>query len=209
MKPSERIDIVLASGNPGKLRELDALLAPEGFSLRAQSEWGFSEAVEDGLTFVENALKKARHAAVNTGLPAIADDSGLVVPALAGEPGIYSARYVGPEASDEENNRKLLRQLDGQQGIARRAFFHCAMVFVRHSEDPVPLIASASWWGEIAEAARGSGGFGYDPLFWVAEHRRTSAELPAEVKNRLSHRGQATRLLVAMLHEQGPGLSRG
>jgi XTP/dITP diphosphohydrolase len=192
-------EIVLASGNVGKLRELGALLAPEGFILRPQSQWGFAEAIEDGLTFVENALKKARHAAANTGLPAIADDSGLVVPALGGEPGIYSARYAGPGAGDVQNNEKLLRQLAGQEAGARRAYFHCAMVLVRHAADPVPLIASASWWGEIAQTPRGAGGFGYDPLFWLAEQGCTSAELPPEEKNRISHRGQAAQSLLSLL----------
>jgi XTP/dITP diphosphohydrolase len=200
-------EIVLASGNAGKLRELGALLAPEGFILRPQSQWGFAEVIEDGLSFVENALKKARHAAANTGLPAIADDSGLVVPSLGGEPGIYSARYAGPGAGDVQNNEKLLRHLAGQQGSARRAYFHCAMVLVRHAADPVPLIASASWWGAIAEAAQGSGGFGYDPLFWLAEHGCTSAQLPPEHKNRISHRGQATRALMSLLRNAGADLA--
>lgn len=204
MEDVKRGEIVLASGNAGKLRELAAILGPEGFTLRPQSEWGFPEAVEDGATFVENALKKARHAASQTGLPAIADDSGLVVPALGGAPGIYSARYAGPESSDADNNHKLLQHLNGKQGKARRAYFHCAMVLLRHAEDPVPVIASASWWGEIAPSGRGAGGFGYDPLFWLADRGCTSAELDAAVKNRLSHRGRASRRLVAMLHDDRP-----
>jgi len=195
------VEVVLASGNTGKLRELGDILGSVGMVLRPQSEWAFAEAIEDGATFVENALKKARHAAEHTSLPAMADDSGLVVPALDGAPGIYSARYAGPDASDEENNAKLLRQLSDCHGCERRAYFHCAMVLVRHARDPVPLMASASWWGEVTAAASGSGGFGYDPLFWVPDLGCTSAELAPEVKNRVSHRGQATRALLDLLRD--------
>jgi XTP/dITP diphosphohydrolase len=201
MLTPDRPVLVLASGNAGKLREMAALLEPHGFTLRAQSEWDFPPAIEDAASFIENALKKARHAARHTGLPAIADDSGLVVPALEGAPGIYSARFAGEGASDEANNRKLLDQLAGLPGPARRAYFHCAMVLVRSADDPVPVIASASWWGEIAEAASGTGGFGYDPLFWLCDRDCTSAQLPAQVKNRISHRGQAAQALLEAIRE--------
>lgn len=193
--------LVLASGNSGKLREMAAMLEPLGLSLLPQSNWGFPEALEDGASFIENALKKARHASCHTGLAAIADDSGLVVPALGGAPGIYSARYAGINATDADNNLKLLSEMASFSGPERRAFFHCAMVMVRETDDPVPLVASASWWGEVAEQPSGSGGFGYDPLFRLPERACTSAELPKEVKNRISHRGQAARALVELLGE--------
>ncbi len=193
--------LVLASGNAGKLRELAVMLEPLGISLYPQSGWDFPEAIEDAASFIENALKKARHAASHTGLAAIADDSGLVVPALGGAPGIYSARFAGSTATDADNNLKLLNEMSAFTGKKREAYFHCAMVLVRDPNDPVPLIASASWWGEVADHPSGSGGFGYDPLFRVPEHGCTSAELPREVKNRISHRGQAARALVRMLGE--------
>lgn len=197
--PGRLTRLVLASGNAGKLRELDALLRPLGIALSPQSDWSVTDVAEDGLSFVENALIKARHAAAATGLPAVADDSGLVVPALGGAPGIYSARYAGEPADDAANNRKLLAAMQDFDGEDRRAFFHCAMALLRHPDDPVPLIASASWWGRIARAPRGAGGFGYDPLFEVAGRDLTSAQLAAEEKNRLSHRGQAARKLAARL----------
>jgi XTP/dITP diphosphohydrolase len=191
--------LVLASGNRGKLAELSDLLKPLGFTLRPQSEWGVPEAVEDAPGFVENALIKARNAARHTGLPAIADDSGLVVPALEGAPGIHSARYAGQHGSELANNSKLLREMEGLTGPDRAAYFHCAMVFVRTANDPVPLLASASWHGVIASSPGGTGGFGYDPLFWLPERRCTAAELSGEEKNRISHRGQASRRLMALL----------
>lgn len=194
--------LVLASGNPGKLREIAEMLAPLGYQVRPQSDWAVSEAVEDGASFIENALIKARHAARACDLPAIADDSGLVVPALGGAPGIRSARYAGEFASDDDNNRKLLEELDRVARPDRRAYFHCAMALVRSADDPVPLLASASWWGRLLAAPRGDGGFGYDPLFYLEEQACTSAELPPAVKNHLSHRGQALRALLATLQQQ-------
>ena len=191
--------LVLASGNPGKLRELASMLAPLGLDLRAQSDWAVPEAEEDGITFIENALKKARHASAHTGLPAVADDSGLVVPALGGAPGVRSARFAGPGASDAENNQKLLAEMSGLTGARRAACFHCTMVLVNHADDPMPVTASATWWGSIALSPSGSGGFGYDPLFWISEHQCSAAGLPPEIKNQVSHRGQAARALVQQL----------
>ncbi|MEJ2534503.1 MAG: RdgB/HAM1 family non-canonical purine NTP pyrophosphatase, partial [Gammaproteobacteria bacterium] len=187
--------LVLASGNAGKLRELRELLQPIGFLLRPQSDWDTPEAVEDGLTFVENALIKARNACAHAGHPAIADDSGLVVPALGGAPGIRSARYGGEPRSDAANNEKLLRAMRDLRGDDRAAYFYCAMVLARSPDDPAPLVATASWWGEILPEPRGEGGFGYDPLFLLPEQGCSSAELPPQTKNRLSHRGQAVRAL--------------
>ena len=197
-------ELVLASSNAGKLRELSAMLLPLGITVRTQAEWSIEDAVEDGLTFVENALIKARHAARHCGLPALGDDSGLVVDALQGQPGIYSARYAGPEADDEANNRKLLRALEGVAPEYRGAHFYCAMACLRHAEDPAPVIAIGSWSGVILDRPRGAGGFGYDPLFWLPSKECTSAELPADEKNWLSHRGQALAALLAqMRHEPG------
>ena len=193
--------LVLASGNAGKLRELTAMLEPLGWSVRPQSDWQVEEAVEDGLSFIENALIKARHAAACTGLPALGDDSGLVVDALDGAPGIYSARYAGAGAGDDANNQKLLQTLQGVPDRERGAHFYCAMACARHAEDPAPLLAIGRWDGQILHAPVGAGGFGYDPLFWVADEGCSSAELPAEVKNRLSHRGQALRIMAAQLLE--------
>lgn len=190
--------LVLASGNPGKLRELKAMLEPHGWTVRPQSDWTTEEAVEDGLSFIENALIKARHAAAAAGLPALGDDSGLVVEALNGEPGIHSARYAGADAGDAANNQKLLRAMAGLPAARRAAHFYCAMALVRHASDPAPLLATGSWRGRIMEAPAGDGGFGYDPLFWVPGEGCTSAQLGAVRKNRLSHRGQA---LVALLRQ--------
>jgi len=191
--------IVIATGNRGKLREIRSLLADLGVEVVAQADFGVRPPEETGTTFVENALQKARHAARETGLPAIADDSGLVVAALGGMPGIWSARYAGPGADDEANNAKLLRELEGVR--ERSAFFHCAAVFVRDADDPAPVVVEASWHGEIAKAAAGGGGFGYDPLFRVPGRDCTSAELGADEKNALSHRGQAMRELHEKLRE--------
>lgn len=196
--------VVLASGNAGKLRELTAMLEPLGWQVRPQSEWNVPEAVEDGLSFIENALIKARHAARHTGLPALGDDSGLVVDALDGAPGIYSARYAGPGAGDAANNRKLLEALDGIPADRRTAHFYCAIAMVRHAADPAPLVAIGRWDGRILDAPTGSGGFGYDPLFRVETHDCSSAELPPEAKNRVSHRGRALAALVRQL-ENEPG----
>ncbi len=189
--------LVLASGNRGKIREIRALLAPRGVKVLPQTAFAVPEAEETAPTFVENALIKARHAARHTGLPALADDSGLEVDALAGAPGVHSARYAGPDADDRLNNAKLLEALAEFEGEARRARFRCVLVLVRHPFDPSPLIAEGVWEGEIATDPRGEGGFGYDPLFWVPQCRCTAAELSAEEKNRLSHRGQALRQLLA------------
>jgi len=195
--------VVLASGNAGKLRELTAMLQPLGWQVRPQSEWDVPEAVEDGLSFIENALIKARHAARHVGLPALGDDSGLVVDALDGAPGIYSARYAGPAADDAANNRKLLSALDGVPDERRTAHFYCAIAMVRNAADPAPLVAIGRWDGRILHAPAGAGGFGYDPLFRVEAHGCSSAELPPEVKNRISHRGQALAALVRQLETAG------
>ncbi|MEJ2383990.1 MAG: RdgB/HAM1 family non-canonical purine NTP pyrophosphatase [Xanthomonadales bacterium] len=196
--------VVLASGNAGKLRELTAMLEPLGWRVRPQSEWGVPEAVEDGLGFIENALIKARHAARHTGLPALGDDSGLVVDALGGAPGIYSARYAGPGADDDANNQKLLAALADLPKSRRTAHFYCAMAMVRRADDPAPLIAIGRWDGRILDAPTGAGGFGYDPLFQVETHGCSSAELPPAEKNRISHRGRALAALVEQL-EDAPG----
>jgi len=194
-------DIVLASGNPGKVREINALLGELGLKVRPQGEFGVSDAEETGLSFVENALLKARHAAQHTGLPAIADDSGLEVDALHGAPGIYSARYAGAAASDRANLEKLLAVMQDVPEAARSARFQCLMVYMRHAEDPTPLICQGSWEGRILFEVRGDNGFGYDPVFFVPTHDCSSAELPPEVKNSLSHRGQALRQLMAALQQ--------
>jgi XTP/dITP diphosphohydrolase len=198
-REAARRSLVLASGNPGKLRELSAMLEPLGWDVRAQSDWNLDEAVEDGLSFVENALIKARHAARLTGLPALADDSGLVVDALNGAPGIYSARFAGADASDQDNNRKLLDSLEGIPDAERTAHFYCAMALVRNADDPAPLISVGKWDGVIMAAPAGQGGFGYDPLFHVPAEGCSSAQLPPEIKNRLSHRGQAIRAMVEQI----------
>lgn len=194
-----RQSLVLASGNTGKLREFNSLLLPLGFSVTAQAEHGVSEVEETGLTFVENALLKAREACRVTGLPALADDSGLAVDALNGAPGIYSARFAGEPKSDEANNRKLLDLLALRGTTERKARYWCVLVYMRHAEDPVPVIVQRSWDGEILTEPRGEGGFGYDPLFWVPECGMSAAELTDEEKNRLSHRGRAMRELVERL----------
>jgi XTP/dITP diphosphohydrolase len=191
--------LVLATGNAGKLREMREILAPWSVDVRALSEFTRDAADETGLTFVENALLKARFAARVSGLPAIADDSGLEVDALRGAPGIYSARFAGPAADDTANNAKLLHELAGTPDAARTARYRCAMVFLRWPEDPSPVIAQAAWDGRIGHAARGAGGFGYDPLFLVDDGARTAAELDSADKNRRSHRGLALRGLVAAL----------
>lgn len=184
--------LVIATGNAGKLKELQALLADSGFEIISQKTLGVSDADETGLSFVENAILKARHAAKATGLPALADDSGLCVDVLGGAPGIYSARYSGEGASDASNNAKLLAALKPRRGTAAlTARFVCVLALVRHADDPLPLICQAEWEGEILEAARGEQGFGYDPLFFVPTENMSSAELPRERKNQISHRAQA------------------
>lgn len=188
--------IVLATGNAGKLKELRELLADQPFDVLSQKDLGVSDADETGLSFVENAILKARHAARITGLPALADDSGLCVDVLGGAPGIYSARYAGPDASDADNNRKLLEVLEAHRsGLPLIARFVCVLVLVRHVADPLPLICQGEWEGEILEAPRGEQGFGYDPLFFVPSDGMSSAELPRARKNALSHRGQALQQL--------------
>ncbi len=191
--------IVLASNNPGKVREIGAMLEDSGIDILPQSDFAVEAVEETGLTFVENALLKARHAAEQSGLPAIADDSGLVVDALNGAPGIHSARYAGEEASDADNVQKLLAALSDVPEAQRTARFVCLMVYLRHAADPLPLICQGIWEGRITTAPAGQGGFGYDPVFFVPEKGCTSAELAAEEKNRLSHRGQALRCLVEAL----------
>ena len=186
--------LVLASGNAGKLAELRDLLG-DRFTLHAQSEFGVGDADETGLSFIENAILKARHAARATGLPALGDDSGLCVDALHGAPGLYSARYAGTHGDSDANIDKLLREIDGIEDPARTARFVCVLALVRHAEDPMPLVAEGSWEGRVLRARRGGNGFGYDPVFFSPLHGCSAAELPADVKNRDSHRGQALAAL--------------
>ncbi|MEM6162338.1 XTP/dITP diphosphatase [Erwinia sp. P6884] len=188
--------VVLATGNAGKVRELADLLAAFGLDIVAQTELGVTSAEETGLTFIENAILKARHAAAITGLPAIADDSGLAVDALGGAPGIYSARYAGEEASDLQNLNKLLGALEAVPEGQRQAQFHCVLVYLRHAEDPTPLVFHGSWEGEITRSAAGEGGFGYDPIFYVPALGKTAAELSKDEKRAVSHRGKALTLLL-------------
>ncbi|WKE66173.1 XTP/dITP diphosphatase [Gallaecimonas kandeliae] len=191
--------IVLATGNAGKVRELDAMLAPLKLHVVAQSEFEVPEVAETGTTFVENAIIKARHAARITGLPAIADDSGLVVDALGGAPGIYSSRYSGEGATDARNIDKLIGEMQDLPQDARSARFFCCLVYLRHADDPTPIICEGAWEGRIASKAHGQGGFGYDPVFFVPSLGKTAAELSKEEKNAVSHRGQALRALLARL----------
>jgi len=195
-------DLVLASRNAKKLKELQALLTPLGYRLRLVSEFADEAAEETAPTFVENALLKARHAARISGLPAIADDSGLEVDALQGAPGVYSARYAGEPSDDAANNAKLLAALRGVPAAQRTARFVSALALLRHADDPTPVIVLGTWPGLILEAPRGSNGFGYDPLFLVPSLDKTSAELSPGVKNRISHRGQAMRALLKQLRER-------
>jgi len=183
--------IVLATGNQGKVREMAGLLADFGFEVIPQSYFNVPEADETGLTFVENAIIKARHAAAHAGLPAIADDSGLEVDFLKGAPGIYSSRFAGNDASDQENLNKLLAEMKGVPDVERTARFQCLLVFMAHQTDPTPVICQGTWEGTILHETRGENGFGYDPLFYVPTHDCASAELPAAVKKQISHRGRA------------------
>jgi XTP/dITP diphosphohydrolase len=192
--------VVLASGNAGKLRELAGILAPLGMVLQSQADFDVPEVEETGLSFVENAIIKARAASQASGHPAIADDSGLEVDFLGGAPGIHSARYSG--SGDAANNSKLLTALDGLPPAQRSARFQCALVYMRHSLDPMPLVCQASWEGRILEAPRGDNGFGYDPLFHVPDHNCSSAELTPELKNRISHRARASALLLEALRQR-------
>jgi len=192
----DKQEIVLASNNPGKAREINAVLDDTPFNVIPQSEFNVKEVEETGLTFIENALIKARNAARYTHLPVIADDSGIEVLALNGRPGIYSARYAGSDASDEDNLNKLIEDIKPLSEEDRKARFVCFMVFLRYAEDPNPIITQGIWDGYVITEPRGENGFGYDPMFYVPTHDCTSAELSADIKNQLSHRGQALRKLV-------------
>lgn len=194
--------IVLATNNQGKVKELQELLASAGFNVVAQSEYQVPDADETGLTFIENAIIKARHTAELTGLPAIADDSGLAVDALGGAPGIYSARYSGEGATDQKNNQKLLEALSNVPPEKRTAYFYCALVFMRHANDPTPIICLGKWNGTILNAPSGQGGFGYDPLFYVPELGCSAADLTREHKSKISHRGQALTELMKKLQTE-------
>ena len=194
--------IVLASGNKGKVKELAGLLSGLGIEVLPQSEFNLKEVAETGTTFVENAIIKARHAAKQTGLPAIADDSGLAVYSLGGEPGVYSARYSGDQATDQSNIIKLLDAMTDVPKDKRQAKFLCVLVYMRHSDDPTPIICQGEWVGEITTEQQGENGFGYDPIFWVKQQNCSSAQLSPEQKNILSHRGKALKLLLAQLQNQ-------
>src|SRR3954469_51631 len=189
--------LILASNNAGKLKEFQQILGPIGFTLHPQGEFSVPEADEPHFTFVENALEKARHASRLTGLPALADDSGVCVNALGGAPGVLSARYAGEPKSDQRNNQKLIADLAPHAD--KSAYYYCVLVYVRHADDPQPVIADGRWDGELTATPRGNGGFGYDPHFWLPTLGKTAAELTAEEKNRQSHRGQALRALVEKL----------
>lgn len=191
--------LVIASNNPGKLREIGALLAPLAIEVVPQSAYAISEADEPHGTFIENALAKARHASRCSGLPALADDSGICVSALGGAPGVNSARYAGEPKSDERNNQKLIEALKNQTD--RRAHYYCVIVLLRHTGDPQPIIVDGSWYGEIVDQPLGNGGFGYDPYFYLPEFNKTAAELTAEQKNKISHRGQALARLAGILRD--------
>lgn len=194
--------VVLATGNKGKVKELAVMLAGLGFEVLPQSEFAVTDVAETGSTFVENAIIKARHAAKHTGLPAIADDSGLAVHALGGAPGVYSARYSGDQATDQSNITKLLNVMADIPTEKRQATFLCVLVFMRHAEDPTPIICQGEWRGEIMTSQLGESGFGYDPIFWVESQKCSSAQLSAEQKNALSHRGKALKMLLAQLQNQ-------
>ena len=198
--------LVLATGNPGKQRELAALLEGTGWEVRLQADYGVPEADETGLTFVENALIKARHAARLTGLPVVADDSGIVVDALRGAPGIHSARFAGPGASDADNLARLEHAMRDVPAGARRCRYVCVLAFLRHADDPCPVLAEGRWEGEVAIAPAGDGGFGYDPLFWLPQMGCTAAQLDFARKQALSHRGQALRELLLRLPPGGANL---
>lgn len=189
--------IVIASGNAGKLREIRRILEPLDFDIVPQSDFGVPECPEPHVTFIENCLAKARHASLHTGLPALADDSGICVDALNGAPGVYSARYAGEPKSDQRNNEKLIEALQNESN--RKAHYYCVIVLVRHPDDPQPLIAEGSWHGEIIDTPRGENGFGYDPYFLLPEFGKTGAELGHDEKNAISHRGKALMTLVEKL----------
>ena len=193
--------IVLATGNKKKVEELNALLASMDYTVVPQSEFNVESVPETGTTFVENAIIKARHAARITGLPAIADDSGIEVDALLGRPGVYSARYAGEDASDQDNLEKLLEEMSGVPAVLRTARYWCVLVYMRHADDPTPIICQASWEGVLATEPKGENGFGYDPIFNVPDQGCTAAELEPATKNRLSHRGKALAQLAKALQE--------
>lgn len=195
---------MLASNNPGKLCEIQAIFRPLDINIHLQSEYSVPPAIEDGKSFVENAIKKARHASAIAGLPALGDDSGLCVDALGGAPGIYSARYAGQEANDEANMHKLIMAMKDISDSERSAHFYCAIALVRHAEDPEPLLSIGRWQGQILHKPRGNNGFGYDPIFYVPECDCTSAELEADKKNQISHRAQALSVLTELTHKD-PG----
>jgi XTP/dITP diphosphohydrolase len=201
MKPITKI--VLASGNAGKVREINRLFADSGIEIVAQSDFDVPDVAETGTTFVENAIIKARHAAQYTGLPAISDDSGIEVDALDARPGVFSARYAGEGASDEDNNNRMLEELRGVPEAERTARYQCLIVFMRSHTDPVPIITQGSWEGRILEAPQGDGGFGYDPIFFVPSHGCSGGELPLEVKNTISHRAIALKAMLAEFRKHG------
>lgn len=192
--------IVLGTNNQGKVRELQEMLTGSGYKIIAQSEFSVPDTDETGLTFIENAILKARHTAKITGLPAIADDSGLAVDVLGGAPGIYSARYAGEHGNDQQNIDKLLSELKNVPDEKRHAYFYCALVFMRHADDPTPLICLGKWHGKILHRQRGEGGFGYDPIFYIPELDCSAAELSHEQKSQISHRGQALKQLLKQLN---------
>ncbi|MGS2720716.1 XTP/dITP diphosphatase [Paraglaciecola aestuariivivens] len=194
--------LVLATGNPGKVKEMANILQGLGIEVLAQSNFSVSEVAETGSTFVENAIIKARHAAKQTGLPAMADDSGLAVDALGGAPGVYSARYAGQDATDQSNIVKLLAQMAEVPESQRTAQFYCVLVYMRHADDPTPIICQGNWQGKITTQQLGDNGFGYDPVFWLPEQNCSSAQLTAQEKNQLSHRGKALKLMLAQLQQQ-------
>jgi len=196
--------LILASGNAGKLSEFSGLLAPLGWQVEAQNLHQVPEAAETGLTFVENAIIKARNAALHTGYAALADDSGIEVDALNGAPGVYSARFAGEGSKDADNNACLLEKLAAVPAAERTARYWCVLVFLRFAEDPTPIIVQASWEGQILMTPQGEGGFGYDPLFWLPELGKTAAELTSGQKNKISHRGLACQLLIQELNRRYP-----
>jgi len=201
MSENKQQVVVLASGNAGKLREFDAMLKPLAWDIKPQAELNVSEVPETGLSFVENALIKARNASLQTQLPAIADDSGIEVDALNGAPGIYSARYAGENCNDDDNNQKLLTDLAAVPAAERSARYRACLVYLRHAKDPVPIIAEGYWEGLIVDQPRGEHGFGYDPYFWLTEFSCTAAELSPERKNKISHRASALAVLLKRLLE--------
>ena len=198
--------IVLATGNQGKLRELQSYFEGMAIQFKSQKELSVSEVEETGTTFIENAIIKARHAAKETGLPALADDSGIVVPALNGAPGVYSARYAGIEATDERRMEKLIDELAKKNDSDKRAYFCCALAFFRYADDPAPIVSFGKWHGSILDEPVGNDGFGYDPIFWVPTHNCSAAQLDAEKKNKISHRGIAMQQFVVQMETEVFGL---